>query len=186
MTKFGGLDIAWRVDSTVLISLNLTAGVLEESGLKTWEKIQYNKIKEDLLKINKVEKFRAICFDRLGSGEVVNTFPRELPLREVISSQPKKLDLIGLVKGLFHEGKLIIHSEELRKEILEQITYKSDAGNILYRHPSGHHDDRFWALAYACEAARPYIMGVPKYTAATATTKPKDANEDFDRLLSRI
>jgi hypothetical protein len=186
LTKFGGLDIALRVDSTVLISLNLSGGVLEESGLKTWHKINYNKIKDDLLKINRVEKFRAICFDRLGSGEVVTTFPRELPLRDVVSSQVKKLDLIGLVKGLFHDKKLLIHSEELLRETLEQITYKSDAGNVLYRHPSGHHDDRFWALAYACEAARPYILGVPKYTAATARKKPLDANDDFDRLLSRI
>lgn len=186
MTKFGGIDVALRVDSSVLIALNLSNGVLEETGIKTWHKIQYNQIKEDLLKIHRHEKFRAICFDRLGSGEVMTTFPRELPLREVVSSAPKKLDLIGLVKGLFHEGKLVIHTPELYKEILAQIMYKSDAGNVLYRHPSGHHDDRFWALAYACEAARPYVMGTPKYTAATAKPKIRDANDDFDKLLKNV
>jgi len=182
VSKFGGLDVAMRVDSTAFIGLKLENKILEEMGLRTWHKINYNQIQNDILKIQRAEKFKSICFDRLGSGEVVTTWSRELPLREVISSAPKKIDLIGLVKSLFHSGKLIIHTEELYKEILAQITYKSDAGNLLYRHPSGHHDDRFWALAYACEAARPYLQGVPKYT-ASVSTKPKTIDQEIEALL---
>jgi hypothetical protein len=70
--------------------------------------------------------------------------------------------MISLVKGLFSQDRLVIHDMDLMKEAYEQERKVSDAGNILYQHPSGFHDDRFWSLCYACSVASHAMAGVPR------------------------
>ena len=50
------------------------------------------------------------------------------------------------------------------EQVLEQEKYISEAGNELYRHPASSHDDVFWALGYACLAAKGLMMGKPTYS----------------------
>lgn len=185
MLKFGGYDPALRVDNAAFTGLKLENKILEEIGQRVWTHIDYRVQAQDLLKIQRKEKFRVIGYDRLGSGEAIKLFPREIPFKEIVSSAPKKLDIITLINQLFQEKKLIIHSEELYKEIMEQERYKSDAGNLLYRHPSGHHDDRFWSLGFACEVARPFITGVPRAACAVAR-KPRSIEEEIERLIKNV
>lgn len=185
IVKFGGLDVALRNDNSCFLGLTLQDGIFEERACVLFPHIDAAKIKDALLIIQRNERYHAIGYDRLGTGEMVNLFPKEIPLFPVVSSMPVKQDIIGLVRGLFFSDKLKIHTDSLMKEIMEQETYKSDAGNILYRHPAGFHDDRFWALGYACYIASSYIPGRPVYTASVAP-KPFNIESDIDNMLKHI
>ena len=174
--KFGGLDLAQRVDNSALVILKLNDNKLEQIGQKTWSHIDYEKVFNDVSKINEIEKgLHRISYDRTGVGDAVakliNPDIKSI-FRPVVLSAPKKFELISLMKGLFNRNKLIIHDRDLFREVTEQEIVKSDAGNILYRHPQGFHDDRFWALALACDAASYYINGMPKASSAAAPKRP--------------
>jgi len=183
LVKFGGLDVANRVDNMALCVLKLENGIFEEIGNKTWPHVDYNDIAEDLLKIQRHERMNAIGFDRLGSGEVVKMFSRELPLVPIVSSMQNKQDMIGLVKGLFNKKKLIIHTPRLYQEIMEQEKVITEAGNITYRHPSGFHDDRFWAMCYAVKVASRYIHNFPR--PMMVVSKKPQTERDIEKQLEK-
>jgi hypothetical protein len=181
--NFGGLDIALRVDNTALCVLKLEDGVLDQIGQKVWPHIPFKQINEDLLKIQHLEKMKAIGYDRLGVGDgAKQLFSKELPLRDIVSSQPNKLDMISLVKGLFDNEKLTVHDKDLYREILEQERKISDAGNVLYQHPTGFHDDRFWSLCYACTVASYSIAGVARPRVAVMKTR---RNQNLESLIDK-
>lgn len=172
--SFGGLDPALRVDNTAFVCVRLEDGILDQIGQKVWPHIGFKQINEDLIKIQQRERMKAIGYDRIGIGDgAKELFSKELPLRDIISSQPNKFDMIGLVKGLFDQERLTVHDEDLYREILEQEKKISEAGNLLYQHPTGFHDDRFWALCYACSVASHAMSGVarPKIAIQKSTRK---------------
>ena len=178
MPKFGGLDLAQRVDNSALVVLKLEDNKLSQVGQKTWAHIDYEKVFNDVTKINEVEEgMYKICYDRTGVGDAVakliNQEIRNI-FKPVVLSAPKKFELISLMKGMFNKKKLIIHDRDLFREITEQEIVKSDAGNILYRHPQVFHDDRFWALALACDAASNYLRGYTRPKVAAATPRTTD------------
>jgi phage terminase large subunit-like protein len=158
-------------------------GILEQVGQKVWPHISLDKVADDVLKIQQLERMKAVGYDRLGIGDgAKQLFSKEIPLRDIISSQTNKLAMIGLVKGLFNQKKLIVHDKDLYREILEQEKKISDAGNILYQHPTGFHDDRFWALCYACSVASYSLAGIPRPTVAKMSNKrmPLDIMADME------
>ena len=174
--NFGGLDIALRVDNTSLCVLKLEEGKLDHIGQKVWPHMKFSEINNDLLKIQHRERMKAVGYDRLGVGDgAKQLFSKEIPLKDIISSQTNKLDMISLVKGLFNQKRLIVHDRDLFREILEQERKVSDAGNILYQHPTGFHDDRFWSLCYACSVAAYSMAGVPRPAISITVTKTRRA-----------
>jgi len=188
--KFGGLDLAQRVDNSALVILKLDDGILKQIGQKTWSHIDYEKVFNDVSKINEIEKgLYRISYDRTGVGDAVakliNPDIKRI-FRPVVLSAPKKFELISLMKGLFNRGKLIIHDRDLFREVTEQEIVKSDAGNILYRHPQGFHDDRFWGLALACDAASYYINGMPRMASAAAPKRNKVLDSMVTHELTRL
>jgi len=188
--KFGGLDLAQRVDNSAFVSLELNDGVLEQIGQKTWAHIDYEIVFNDMSKINQKEGgFYKISYDRTGVGDAVakliNPDIKNI-FRPVVLSAPKKFELISLMKGLFNRNKLIIHDRDLYREVTEQEIVKSDAGNILYRHPQGFHDDRFWGLALACDAASNYVRGIPRAAAVAATPRPKNLDSLVTQELNKL
>lgn len=189
--KFGGLDVALRVDNTALVVLNLEDGVLEQVGQKVWPHMSLDKVADDVLKIQQLERMKAIGYDRLGIGDgAKQLFSKEIPLRDIISSQTNKLAMIGLVKGLFNQEKLVVHDKDLFREILEQERKISDAGNVLYQHPTGFHDDRFWALCYACSVASYSLAGIPRPSVAKMSNRrvPLDVliDQEIEKQLKGI
>ena len=171
----GGLDVAVRVDNTALVSLELRSDwVLEEHAILVFPHIHPEKIGRTLSAIQKEDPHIAIGYDRLGTGEMVQLFPNNVRhvMEEVVSTMNMKQDIIGLLRKLFDDKKLIIYDERLYTEIAEQEKHISDAGNILYRHPSGFHDDRFWALGYAALTAVKY-MKQGSYARVAIATPPK-------------
>lgn len=188
--KFGGLDLAQRVDNSALVVLKLEDGKLSQVGQKTWAHIDYEQVFNDVSKINDIEEgMHKICYDRTGVGDAVakliNPEIRNI-FRPVVLSAPKKFELISLMKGMFNRKKLIIHDRDLFREITEQEIVKSDAGNILYRHPQGFHDDRFWALALACDAASNHIRGYSRPAAVAATPRSLDLNTLVDQEINKM
>lgn len=179
-SKFAGLDIAIRVDTTCLqgIELNAKEGVLDQISQKVWEHSDYDIIARDMLSIQQFEMFRSIGYDRTGVGDGARRlFNRQIPLRDVLLSAPKKFEIITTMKGLIAQEKLFIHDKDLYREILEQEKIISEAGNPLYRHPTGFHDDRFWALGLAVDQAAPYILGRPMPSIAV-----QQYNQSLDQL----
>jgi len=178
--KFGGLDLAKRIDNSALEILTLKDKVLYHTGEKVWPHIRYDEIlfgndeMDGIVQIQEKEKMNLIGFDRNNTGDsVMEIFPRTLPMEPVITTQQRKLEIINLVRQLFHTNQLRLHpvkSRTLVTEILEQEERKSEAGNILYSHPQGVHDDRFWALGYACYIASRYLAGLPKFSIASGET----------------
>ena len=184
--NFGGLDVALRVDNTVLQVLKLEDKMLEQKGQKVWPHMAFKEIADDLLKIQQRERMKAIGYDRLGVGDgAKQLFSKEIPLRDIISSQTNKLDMISLVKGLFDQERLIVHDKDLFREILEQERKISEAGNVLYQHPTGFHDDRFWALCYACSAAARSMGGVVRPRVAVASFGRGDLDSMADKALEK-
>jgi phage terminase large subunit-like protein len=190
--NYGGLDVALRVDNTALCVLKLEDGILDQIGQKVWPHIAFKDINDDLLKIQHKERMKAIGYDRLGVGDgAKNLFSREIPLRDIISSQPNKLDMISLVKGLFNQDRLVVHDRDLFREILEQERKISEAGNVLYQHPTGFHDDRFWALCYACAMASHSMAGVVRPRVAVQQSQrmgnlERMADREMDKALGTI
>ena len=161
---FGGYDPAKRADQAAFVLLRYEDGVLEQAGQKTWDQIDYKEQAEDLLKIQQKYRMTKVCFDRTGVGDAVSElFSREIPMEEVITSLPKKIEMINFLHGLFQNKKLIIKDKVLYDQMMEQEQHITDAGNIQYRHPVSKHNDVFWALCYACFAAKGMILGRPTY-----------------------
>ena len=187
--KYGGLDLAQRVDNSALVVLELEEGVLNQVGQKVWPHIDYEKIFQSLTKINEIEKFNKICYDRTGVGDAVakliSPTMRKI-CRPTVLTVKKKFELITLVKGLFNEKKLKIHDRDLFREITEQEVVTSDAGNLLYRHPEGFHDDRFWGLALACEAGSYAVRGITRSTAIAASPKENNLESLIMQELNRV
>ena len=187
--KYGGLDLAQRVDNSALVVLELEEGVLIQVGQKVWPHIDYEKIFQSLTKINEIEKFNKICYDRTGVGDAVakliSPTMRKI-CRPTVLTVKKKFELITLVKGLFNEKKLKIHDRDLFREITEQEVVTSDAGNLLYRHPEGFHDDRFWGLALACEAGSYAVRGITRSTAIAASPRETNLDSLIMQELNRV
>jgi hypothetical protein len=83
---------------------------------------------------------------------------------------------------------LLVDGEgELRQQIEEQEEQVTDAGNIRYSH-SGQHDDRFWALGYACYVALPYLVNVAPIVIKRGSDDmmnmgPRDVDMEIDKLM---
>ncbi len=181
--KFGGLDLAKRVDASALEILTLKPDGLYHTAEKIWNKIDYKTIADDVMNIQEIELMNLIGVDATGVGDaVIDIFPKYFQkiIRPIKFTMPKKLEMIDTVQSLFNNNLLKLHpkySGVLSEEILEQERTKTDAGNIKYQHPAGGHDDRFWALACACYTAAPYVYGRPEPVMAVAES---DRGMNFD------
>jgi len=182
--KFGGIDFAKRVDNTAFEMLTLLEGKLQHSAEKVWPHTDYRVVATDMTRIQEIERMNLIGADATGVGDaVLELFPRTMQnvLRPIKFTQPKKLEIIDVLQSLFNNDLLILHpkySEILSDEILEQEREKTDAGNIVYKHPPGFHDDRFWALGCAAYVAAPYVYGRP--TATMEVAERDRGNFDFE------
>jgi len=129
-------------------------------------------------------------FDRTGVGDAAaELFDKSmLPLVPIVTSNPTKLDIIHIIRTLFDKGMLLVDSKgELRAQIEEQEEQVTAAGNMRYSH-SGAHDDRFWALGYACYVALPYLVNtvpplVKRGSDELLHMEPRDINMEIDQMM---
>lgn len=166
---FGGTDLAKRIDHSAFESLHLDKGVLREKYFMEWPHTNYAIVARDLKKIHTKLPHELIGFDRSGVGDAaIELFDRSfIPLTPIVTTMNMKIDIIHIVRTLFQKGYLLVDREsetsnkgtdDLPTQIEEQEEIVSKAGNMLYQHPPKKHDDRFWALGYACYVALPFLM----------------------------
>ncbi|MBI2184987.1 MAG: hypothetical protein HYU39_08535 [Thaumarchaeota archaeon] len=85
-----------------------------------------------------------------------------LPVKPVRFTMSLKQELVSDVMLFLSQKRLSIPSrgaEELLAQMREQERIISQAGSIRYEHPSGRHDDVFWAFAIMVHLAKPYMLG---------------------------
>jgi len=190
--RFGGVDLAKRVDHSALeiLKLNTQEWRLEEEGFLKWPHVAYGQVAEDTLKINLKMPMELLGFDRTGVGDAAaELFDKSmLPLVPIVTSNPTKLDIIHIIRTLFDKKMLLVDGEgELREQIEEQEEQVTEAGNLKYSH-SGEHDDRFWALGYACYVALPYLVNIAPIVIQRGSDEmvdmgPRDIDREIDDIM---
>jgi hypothetical protein len=160
--RFGGLDLAKRTDHSALEILKVQNGKLIEEAFMVWDHVNYGQVARDLHKIYDKKPINIIGFDRTGVGDAaIELFDViTLPMEPIIMTNNRKIECVNAVQTMFQTGQLKINAKSpVREQIEMQQVKKSDAGNLIYQHPSGTHDDLFWGLAYAVFVSVPYIAG---------------------------
>ena len=188
--RFGGLDLAKRTDHSALEILKIKDDILIEEGYLLWGHVNYGQVARDLHKIHKQKGMNIIGFDRTGVGDAaIELFDTiTLPMEPIIMTNNRKIECVNAVQTMFQTGQLKIGSKSPVREQLEmQQVKKSSAGNLIYEHPSGTHDDLFWALAYAVFVAVPYIAaGVHQPIIKRGSDGLVQQNYDVDAFLNRM
>lgn len=190
--RFGGLDMAKRVDHSALEILRLyddrlKGRYLQEEAFMVWPHVKYRVVAGDIYKIYEKYPWEVLGYDRSGVGDAASEFfdITGLSMQEIVTTQPTKLDIVKIIRGMFETKRLYIGKEsELHRQIEEQEVIISNAGNELYQHPKNRHDDRFWALGYACYVALPYVVGYVEPMIRQIGTDPeRDIESEMDALL---
>ena len=161
--RIGGMDLAKRVDHSAFIILKLDKGILKQEAHYIWPHVKYGQVAGDVLKFQNKLPMEKIGFDRNSVGDfAVELFDKTaLPMEGIKTTMQSKLDMINVLKILFHQGLLQIDGKtELVTQIAEQEQIITDAGNTVYKHIPGRHDDLFWALCYACYVALEYVVNM--------------------------
>jgi len=189
--RFGGLDLAKRTDHSALEVLIIKNDILIEEAFNIWDHVNYGKVAKDLHTIYKHKPMNIIGFDRTGVGDAaIELFDIiTLPMEPIIMTNNRKIECVNAVQTMFQTGQLKISSKSpVREQIEMQQVKKSTAGNLIYEHPSGTHDDLFWGLAYAVYVAVPYIAGkdhIPIIKRGSDHLVQSNAS-NFDNYLDKI
>ena len=189
--RFGGLDLAKRTDHSALEILKMKDDILIEEGFMQWGHVNYGQVARDLHQIHKKKPMNIIGFDRTGVGDAaIELFDTiTLPMEPVIMTNNRKIECVNAVQTMFQTGQLKIGSTSpVREQIEMQQVKKSLAGNLVYEHPSGTHDDIFWGLAYAVYVAVPFIAGGdhPPIIRRGADSLVKSNSDNIDQMLDRM
>lgn len=198
--RFGGMDLAKRNDHSAFECLRLYREAktgdfyLQEEAFMEWPHVNYKRVADDMLRIHGRFPMEQLGFDRSGVGDAASELfdKSTLPMVEIVSTMERKKDIVKIVKGLMEQTttngrpKLVIDKfTDLKQQLMEQETIISKAGNELYEHPPNRHDDRFWALGYACYVAIPYVIGYPEPIIRRVGVDPevRDIDAEIDALM---
>jgi len=108
-------------------------------------------------RIKTIHKF---LVDQTGVGEAVLEEAKS-SLRGIaevdgaVLTAPKKQEILGYLKLMMQEKRVLFPYElDFLQELNVERFELSKSGQILFSHPSGTHDDRFWAFALAVYATK--------------------------------
>ena len=183
--RVGGMDLAKRVDHSAFICLKYDDGVLSQEAHMIWPHVKYGKVASDLIKIQDNYPMERIGFDRNSVGDFASELfdKTALPLEGIKTTMQSKLDMIHVIKTMFHQDILRIDTKsELLTQISEQESMISDAGNELYKHPPGRHDDLFWALAYACYVSLEFLTNNVTPSIRSASSNNSRGPQKIDEI----
>lgn len=194
ISRFAGLDLAKRVDHSALMILRLAyhrqtgENYLYQEAHMTWPHVNYKTVAVDTFKIFRKYPWEYLGFDRQGVGDAASELfdVTTLRMEPISTTMEMKKDIIKIVKGLFEAKKLVVDANtEIKRQILEQETIISNAGNELYKHPQNSHDDLFWALGYACFVAMPFVIGYPAplIRRVGMTNHERDIDKEIDMMM---
>lgn len=191
VVRFGGLDLAKRTDHSALEILKIDGDKLVEEAFMQWGHVNYGKVAKDLHTIFGKYPMTIIGFDRTGVGDAaIELFDViTLPMEPIVMTNNRKIECVNAVQTMFQTGQLKISSKSpVREQIETQQVKKSDAGNLIYQHPSGTHDDLFWGLAYAVFVAVPYIAngGNDIIIRKGSDQLVQQNHSDFDNFIEKM
>ena len=156
---YAGIDLAKKEDFSVvavlrkdedafrLVHLNVFPQGTEYVGV-----INYLKALSERLKT--VHKF---LVDQTGVGEaVLEQAQKTVPnIEGVILTAPSKQEILGYLKLMMQERRILFPYElDFLQELNIERYELTKVGQIQFSHPSGTHDDRFWAFALAVFATK--------------------------------
>jgi phage FluMu gp28-like protein len=156
---YAGVDLAKKEDFSAvavlrrdedafrLIHLNVFPQGTEYVGV-----INYLKALSERLRT--VHKF---LVDQTGVGEaVLEQAKKTVPnIDGVILTAPSKQEILGYLKLMMQERRILFPYElDFLQELNIERYELTKAGQIQFSHPSGTHDDRFWAFALAVFATK--------------------------------
>ncbi len=161
-----GVDLGQKRDHSVvcLIRKNSDKSIdlvnLRQFKLGT----EYGSVLGWLKLLSKKAPIRRILIDQTGVGEV---FVEEAiraghkNAQGIMLSLPSKQQVAVYLKQLMQEQRVNIpFDQDLINELNVERYELTKTGQNQFSHPSGTHDDRFWALALAVYASRPEV---PEY-----------------------
>ena len=156
---YAGVDLAKKEDFSVvavlrkdedafrLVHLNVFPQGTEYVGV-----INYLKALSERLKT--IHRFIA---DQTGAGEAVLEQAQKTVsnIEGVVLTAPQKQDVLGYLKLVMQERRVLFPYElDFLQELNVERFELSKSGQILFSHPDGTHDDRFWAFALAVFATK--------------------------------
>ncbi len=115
---------------------------------------------------------RRILIDQTGVGEVFVEEVVKSGLKNaqgIMLSLPRKQEVMVYLKQSMQNGQIHIpYDRELMNELNVERYEVMKTGQIQFKHPTGTHDDKLWAIALAVYASRPEV---PEYHPAVALGK---------------
>jgi phage FluMu gp28-like protein len=156
---YAGVDLAKKEDFSVVAVLRTDPDAFRLIHLKVFARgteyvavVAYMKALSERLKT--IHRF---LVDQTGVGEaVLEQAKKTVPNVEgVILTGPAKQEILGYLKLMMQEKRVLFpHELEFLQELNVERFELTKSGQIQFSHPSGTHDDRFWAFALAVFATR--------------------------------
>lgn len=149
-TNYAGIDFAALSDFTVIHILNQFGQTVYHDRFNQldWSEIQARLI-EPLRRFNCI----AYAEDNGVGAPIVQQIKKESGLRVFAwtSTNARKSELVGQLNIALRSGKLqtLIKLKDLRGEMANYKYKTSEAGNLIYSHAQGYHDDEVDALFLA-------------------------------------
>ena len=164
-TIIGGQDLAKHRDYSALVALEIIAKKARICGIKQWPHSDYRTVMAETRDIYRQKKFKLLGLDQNAMGEPVMEMYQSMGLKVegVRFTLVTKAEMVELLRALLDSGQLEIPRHggplfvELRTQIKEQEVLIGASENPRFEHPTGRHDDLFWALAISCYVARPWL-----------------------------
>jgi phage FluMu gp28-like protein len=159
-----GVDLGKKEDYSVVAVLRRDEDAFRLIHLNIFPQgTEYVGVNNYLLALSEhLKTIHRILVDQTGVGEaVVERAQKIVPnLEGVILSAPQKQDILGYLKLMMQEKRVLFPYElDFIQELNVERFELSKSGQILFSHPSGTHDDRFWAFALAVYATRAGTSG---------------------------
>jgi len=161
---YAGVDLAKKEDFSVVAVLRRDPDAFRLIHLKIFPQgteyvgiINYLKALSERLKT-----IHKVLVDQTGVGEaVLEQAEKTVPnLDGVVLTAPAKQEILGYLKLMMQEKRVLFPYElDFLQELNVERFELSKSGQILFSHPAGTHDDRFWAFALAVYATRAGTSG---------------------------
>ena len=103
-----------------------------------------------------MHKWAKLGVDYTGEKSFTDELAFEgMPVEPIVFTNNSKNDMINFLWSLVKDHRITIPAKltELKSQMLEQQRIVTTA-HVRYEHPTGHHDDQFWALCICCYTAR--------------------------------
>ncbi len=153
---YAGIDLAERVDHTAI------AVIERDNGYRLVHLKQFP-LRESLTSVIGYTKVLSLNWNRLHlthidhtkhGDHIVNDFNNATPSAGVTFTHRSKMHMAQQLKTRLTDGSLTIPYHRETLDELNTVTYHlTKGGTIQYDHPRGTHDDMFWAIALALNAA---------------------------------